>query len=136
MLSVVIVEDSKLLVERLVETITDPGRIEVVGLADKEKDAIELLVKGDADALILDIYLAEGNGLNVLREVRRVRSKAELTIIVLTNEVSAGCRRESIRLGADYFLDKSIEIDRLNDILSDISKRAASGAGSYSPPLH
>ena len=134
MLNVVIVEDSKLLVERLVENITDPGRIEVVGLADREKEAIELLVKGDADALILDIYLAEGNGLNVLREVRRVRSKTELAIIVLTNEVSAGCRSESMRLGADYFLDKSIEIDQLNDILSDISQRGASDSGRQFAP--
>lgn len=124
MLNVVIVEDSKLLIERLIESITDPGRIEVVGLADKERDAIELLRRGDAQAVILDIYLAEGNGLNVLREIRRDRSKTDLTIIVLTNEVSPGCRTESMRLGADYFLDKSIEIDQLNGILSDISWRS------------
>ena len=73
----------------------------------------------------MDINLLEGNGLNVTREIRKKLSKAKLRIVIMTNFASPVLRRQSLALGADDFLDKSTEFERIPEILIAMEKSAA-----------
>src|SRR5688572_30705715 len=84
-LRVFLVEDSQLLCEKIVDAITDPGRIEVIGQAATEGAAIEGVSGHHPDVVIIDIRLREGNGVNVLRSVSQMRWPDPPTLIVLTN---------------------------------------------------
>ena len=128
---VFIVEDSPLFRERLAEEITEHKNLELIGTADKETEAINAIAVSPPDLMFVDINLLEGNGLNVLREVRRTLPKSKLSIVIMTNHASPTFRRESLKLGADYFIDKSIEFERIPAILNAVANSGFKGRFSH-----
>lgn len=119
-LRVVLVEDSPIIRERLVESLTATGVIKVVGYADSERAAVAALASGEWDAVILDLQLKQGTGLGVLKALGGVRP-AGAKVIVLTNYAIPQYRDRSLALGADYFFDKSREYDRVRNVLEEMA---------------
>ena len=66
-LRVAIVEDSRNIRERLVQLVEDNGSMQVVGEADTEESAVAVCRSTAPDAIILDLKLASGTGLGVLK---------------------------------------------------------------------
>jgi len=128
-LRVFIVEDSKVIREHLIETISSLPNVKVVGHADTEAAAISALQRRPCDVLVLDLQLRDGHGLNVLHELRTPSDRPPMTIIVLTNCASAQYRTRSIELGADYFFDKSCEYHCVGDVLADLAMRRKRNLG-------
>ena len=123
-LRVLIVEDSKRLREQLGESIASPGRIEVVGYAETEAEALELLTSVNCDAVVLDLQLRQGNGLSILKTLRSSASGERVIVIVLTNYAFPHFRERSLKLGANYFFDKAQEYDRVREVLEELAVRA------------
>jgi DNA-binding NarL/FixJ family response regulator len=115
-LKVFLVEDSRFIRERLIEEIGSARATEFVGCAETESEAVDQLAKLDCDAVVLDINLARGSGFAVLRSVRARRAHRPW-IIVFTNYAYPYYRQLTMNLGADYFLDKATEFDRLLEII-------------------
>jgi DNA-binding NarL/FixJ family response regulator len=111
-----IVEDSIPVRDRLVRTIEDLPGLEIVGTAEDVPAAITGLTDRHPDALILDLQLPSGSGLQVLRAVREKLPK--LRVIVMTNFAAEPYRKAAMAAGAEVFLDKSAEFGRVRDILS------------------
>ncbi len=124
-LRVLIVEDSKRLREQLGESISSPGRIEVVGYAETEAEALDLLAQAPCDAVVLDLQLRQGNGLAVLKALRASADRGSVTVIVLTNFAFPHFRERSLALGANYFFDKAKEYDRVRDVLEELAGPAS-----------
>jgi len=120
---VFVVEDSAAIYERIVEDISSLENVEIVGTADREKQAIAAIEKTPPDIAFVDINLLEGNGLNVMREVRKVLSKIKLRIVIMTNFASPVLRKRSLALGADDFIDKLTEFGRIREIVAAMGKR-------------
>jgi len=125
---VLLIEDSEVLSRRLVELLSDPGCIAVAAQATTQSEAVSRLQDGIFDVLVVDIELAEGNGVAVVRNARQLYSpEAQPLIVVLTNYASEFVRDHCIAAGADYFLDKMRDISQLKAIV-------ASGRPTWSPP--
>jgi DNA-binding NarL/FixJ family response regulator len=120
-LRVFLVEDNPLIRERLIESLTSTGRIDVVGYAEGEREAVDALADGRWDAVLLDLQLKQGNGLGVLRAIGPSRPHGA-KILVLTTYAIPQYRDRSLALGADAFFDKSREYDRAVDMLSDFAR--------------
>jgi DNA-binding NarL/FixJ family response regulator len=114
-MKVYVVEDSQAVRERLVEMIRDIRDIDVVGEAASEDAAVRGILETRPDVAILDISLGEGSGIEVLARVRR--QLPELKGIVLTNYSSPQHAKASADAGAEYFLDKSSEFEKIVGIL-------------------
>ena len=112
-LNTFIVEDSPMLLERLVATLEELTPVTVVGTAADERDAVAWLGKSEhsADLLITDIFLKSGSGLGVLRSARELSLPGKR--VVLTNYATAEMREACRRLGADRIFDKSSELEEL-----------------------
>ena len=115
-LKVFLVEDSKLLRERLIEEIASTRETEFVGWAEAEAEAVEKLSKLDCDEIVLDINLARGNGFGVLKSVRANRADRP-QVIVFTNYAYPFYRQRTMEMGADFFLDKATDFNRLLEII-------------------
>ena len=119
-LRVFLVEDSPLVRERLIEEIASRSKTEVVGCAETESEAVEKLNKLDCDAVVLDLNLARGSGFGVLRSVRANPSHRP-RIIVFTNYTYPFYRRLTMEMGADFFLDKATDFNRLLEIIEGLA---------------
>jgi DNA-binding NarL/FixJ family response regulator len=130
-LRVFLIEDSAAIRERLIESISALGNVEVVGHAETEADAIAQLQAAPCDAVVLDLQLREGHGFNVLKVLRGPSAKQRITVLVLTNYASPQYRGRSMEFGADYFFDKAREYDRLCEVLEGMvaSRSGDSGPG-------
>lgn len=128
-----IVEDSPLILTKLVEMLEEMAAVKVVGTADEEESANQqLLSLGDAvDLVIVDIFLKSGSGLGVLRRARQIGLRAPL--VVLTNHASPDMRQRCMRLGAQRVFDKSYDIDALIDYCISQAVRGPDSA-TLGPP--
>jgi DNA-binding NarL/FixJ family response regulator len=116
MLKVYVVDDSELVRERLIEMVSEIEEVEVVGETGDLRDAEASIGQLRPDAVILDIRLPDGNGITLLRHMKRERPAP--TFIVLTNYPYPQYREECLDAGADYFLYKATEFDKVGEILS------------------
>jgi DNA-binding NarL/FixJ family response regulator len=110
-----IVEDSPTIRENLIETLHELALVDAVGTAETEHEGREWLAQNDAywDLAIIDLFLKEGSGLNIL-EACRLRRPAQ-KMVVLSNHATNDVRWRCAQLGADAVFDKSTEIDALVD---------------------
>lgn len=115
---VFVVEDSALVRERLIEMIREVDGVDVVGEADSYRTAVAGILSTHPDVAILDISLADGNGIDVLAHVKP--RLPGLRGIVLTNYNSPQHLKASADAGAEYFLDKSVDFERITEILEQM----------------
>lgn len=115
-LRVLLVEDSRVLVERLRESIDGLEDVEVVGAVADESAAVDAVRTRAVDVVILDLQLKEGTGFGVLQRLGDSRP----TIIVFTNYMLPEYQRRASALGVEYFLNKSLDYERLPQLLQEI----------------
>ena len=107
-----IVEDSSTIRDNLIETLKELARFEPVGTAETEHEAKRRLVRHeDWDLAIIDLFLREGSGLNVVEALRN--RKPHQKVVVLSNHSSRDVRWRCSQLGADAVFDKSTELEAL-----------------------
>ena len=123
-LKVFISDDSATIRERLVTMVLDLPDIAVVGQAQDVPGSLAAIRHTRPDVVILDIRMPGGNGIEVLREVKKMNPAP--TVIMFTNYAHTQYRKKCEEAGADFFLDKSTEFDKLPQALEWV--RQCSGA--------
>jgi DNA-binding NarL/FixJ family response regulator len=107
---------------------------QVVGYAATANQAIDGISRTHPDVVLLDIRLDEGNGMDVLRQVKHLDRPP--VVFVLTNYAYPQYRAKFLEGGADYFFDKSTELDAMVETLEaqnmQISKKRSSAAARRS----
>jgi len=131
-LSVLLVEDSQLLADRLREAMQVASGIELVATVDNEAAAVAFLKQRRIDAVLLDLHLRGGTGFGVLRAINN-GEVGNVTAIVLTNHDLGEYRRAAAALGARYFLDKLRDFDRLPELLQRMGAEARAVAATAAP---
>jgi DNA-binding NarL/FixJ family response regulator len=119
-MKVFIVEDSPAVLERLQDMVREIDDVELVGAAGTYEAAVAAIIAARPDVSILDIKLADdtGSGIDVLGRVRR--ELPAMRAIVLSNYVTPQHLKASSDAGAEYFLDKSSDSDRIPGILEQM----------------
>jgi len=116
LLRVFLVEDSPMIRERLVALLSPIAGAEIVGFSDRSDQAVGEILKLRPDAVVLDLNLAHGTGVDVLRGLQDAASEAE--VYVLTNFVNPQYRKLCMHLGARGFYDKSKEFEKVRDVMA------------------
>ena len=84
----------------------DPD-FEVVGEARTGPEAIDVVMAGGVDLLVLDLSLPELDGLEVLE--RLGRTSPEVRVVVFSGLTREGVERQARSLGARDFIVKGVE---------------------------
>jgi DNA-binding NarL/FixJ family response regulator len=121
-LTVFIADDSAPVAEMLTELISDPGRIEGVGVGDTEQGTIDSIRAMRPDVVVLDLQLGSGSGTNVIRAVRASADLAATRLVVTSNHTSPQLRAGCLELGADAYFDKVKELRALTARLAGFAE--------------
>ncbi|MGS1039140.1 response regulator [Burkholderia glumae] len=83
-------------------------------IARNGREALDVLERGEAvDLVLMDVMMPEMDGLTATAEIRRDPRFAHLPIIALTAKAMAHDRVRCLQAGADDYISKPIDVDRL-----------------------
>jgi DNA-binding NarL/FixJ family response regulator len=119
MLNIYIADDSVVVRGRLKEALEEKGNIMVVGECGEAGQAIQEIRSLDPQVSIIDIRMPGGGGLSVLKDLK-ARTPGRIAII-LTSFPFPQYREVYLAAGADYFFDKTKDIQRMTDILEKLA---------------
>jgi DNA-binding NarL/FixJ family response regulator len=121
-LKILIADDAKPVSDMLTELVSDPGRVEVIGVAETDTGAIEAIRRLRPDVVVLDLQLKDGSGTDVIRAVRADPALAATKLFVTSNHVSSQMRAGCMELGADAYFDKVKELGALTERLAGLAR--------------
>lgn len=110
---VLVVEDSPQVRDRLLDMLVSIDGVDAIGSADRADVAVTRILAELPDAVILDINLAQGSGLDVLRAVHQAAPGVEFWMH--TNYADEPYRAVCRRLGAARFFDKSSDFEQMRE---------------------
>jgi DNA-binding NarL/FixJ family response regulator len=103
-MKVYIIEDAAETRRDIANALAPLKDIEVVGEAESVRDAREGIYSSAAEAVILDISLPDGSGVEVLKLIRNWRK--QICVVVLTFDPSNELRAKCMELGAAAIFNK------------------------------
>ncbi len=118
MLSVYIVDDSKVMRERLMESVKDIADVEIAGQSGDPFEALNGIRESHPDVVILDIRLPRKSGIDVLKDIKENPSAP--IVIMITNYPYRQYRQGCMAAGADYFFSKTHEFEMIRETMSNI----------------
>lgn len=117
-LKILSVDDSTAIAGHLKCLFHDIQDVAHAGHAYTIKEAKDLMETQSPNVVLLDIALKDENGIDFLSYLKN--KYADVKVIMLSNQAGLFYKNKSKEMGADYFLDKSYEFDKLQDILNEL----------------
>ena len=115
---VLIVDDHPIVREGLDRLLSRETDLVVCGQAEDAPQALELLDNADPDLAIVDISLASGNGLDLVRQMRS--ASAEIRILVSSMHDETLYAERALRAGARGYINKQQATEKIVEALRRI----------------
>ena len=119
---VLIIDDEKSIVESLSSILREEG-FSVFSARDG-KEGLALFEHVKPRVVLLDVWMPEMDGLDVLRHIRKKDSDA--VIIVISGHGTISTAVEAVKMGATDFLEKPLSIEKVLEVIS----RSLAGKGN------
>jgi CheY-like chemotaxis protein len=84
-----------------------------VRIARNGREALEAVRESKPDLVLMDVMMPEMDGLTATRELRRDPAYRDLPIIVLTAKAMRDDYQEALTAGANDYMAKPIDVDKL-----------------------
>lgn len=117
--TVLVVEDSLLIIERILRLLNEADNIKMVIHAANYEEGLKMLNEIDTDIVLLDLSLPDKNGIELLKVIKV--KHPQIKVIVLTNHANDNYREICIYTGADYFFDKSSDFDKITETIATMN---------------
>jgi len=128
-ITVFLLDDHEIVRRGLRDLLEAEGDIEVIGEASTESEAVGRVHALDPDVAVLDVRLAEGNGIEACREIRSRDPRT--SCLILTSFSDDEALFQAILAGAAGYLLKQI---RSTDLV-DAVRRVAAGQSLLDPAV-
>ena len=116
-LSIVLVDDSKLLCEYITDYFSDSADFDVIGVAHDGVEGFEMIPQMQPDIALMDIVMPKMDGLELLERLVSAKLEKNITFIMLSAVGNDNITRKAIQLGAHYYIVKPFEK------MDDLSKK-------------
>jgi two-component system response regulator LytT len=115
LLKVLTVDDSPTIYRHLNYLFQDLKFVDWIGHAFNIEMAKNIILENKPDIIVLDIMLNDENGFDLLVELNEIFNNCKIIILSNLNDVIYS--EKSKTLGANYYLDKSFEFHKIEDLL-------------------
>lgn len=126
-LKVFIADDHLLIREGLKKILSGEKEFIVVGESGEPDEVLDFINGNEVDILILDLNMPGRSGLDILKQVKKIKPKTKVLILSMYPEDQFGER--TIKAGASGYITKESASDELLNALKKIAK-----GGNYISP--
>ncbi len=128
-ISVFVIEDHELVRDALAHFVGRDPSLELIGAAATASEGVAAIEDTNPDVALLDVYLPDGNGIEVCRDIKS--RHPEMKCVILTG---AGDEAfvEALLAGADGYMSKEAGFSELSEIITQVAKgRRMMGGASH-----
>lgn len=115
---ILIVDDNVSYVERIVSILSEDFAAASFRTAGSYEEATPLIDELRPQVAMLDINLPGKSGIDILNYIKK--ENKDCRVIMITNHAFDSYRKKCIELGAEHFLDKSADFEKISAILGDM----------------
>jgi CitB family two-component system response regulator CitT len=121
MISIIIAEDDFRIADIHEGFLEKMEGLQVTGKAINGEETLRLVRENDVDLLLLDIYLPDYLGTDLIQEIRKVKS--ELDIIIITAATEKHLLETSLREGIVNYLIKPVSMEHFTEVMNAYKHR-------------
>jgi two-component system, response regulator RegA len=118
---VLVVDDESIFRDRLCRAFKGRGW-ETHSLGDAV-NILEMTEKVSPDLVLLDLRMPESNGLDAIPKIKTFDST--ITVIILTGYGSIPTALQALKLGADHYLSKPVDVDQILSAYEELGTQPA-----------
>lgn len=126
---IITADDHPIILQGLRRLLEEDGRYTIVAECENGQKLVDTVKQRDADLIICDLSMPKLNGLDAIREIRKLRP--ELKILILSMHKDAQIFEKAMALGVDGFVLKEDIYDQLQFAIQTVLK----GGKSYLPRI-
>lgn len=124
-LKVIIAENSPIMLQELAESISKDIDLELVGVADNGKDALNLIEVENPDVVLFDLLLSYYDGFALMDKYNQSEYKDENIKFIMTTPLANDVIiSESGRRGIHYLMVKPYNIEMISEKIKDVCHNA------------
>jgi DNA-binding NarL/FixJ family response regulator len=127
-MNILVADDSLAVYERLVEILASVPDVNIICHTTDVASTLRCFAERQPDAVILDLHMPGGSGIEVLKSIKR--DKPGTPVAVLTSFPYPQYRMICRKLGAEAFLDKSMEFDKVPALIREFAEMQKAQAGA------
>jgi CheY-like chemotaxis protein len=118
MSKILVADDSRFQVALLTAALEQRGFEVVVALDAMQAGMVAL--RTSPDAIVLDINMPGGSGIEVLKRLKRSTKTQRIPVVVVSGSDDLDVRQIAMELGVTDFLTKPVDLDQLCGTLSGL----------------
>jgi DNA-binding NarL/FixJ family response regulator len=116
--TILVVDDSPLIIKRLLDMLCEIPQLGWIKQAGSYQEAAALIDEYQPRILLLDINLPDKSGIEILRNSKETHPAVK--VIMITNQANEYYQKLCMKLGADYFIDKTKEFEMIAEIIAGL----------------
>ncbi|MGM0369769.1 MAG: sporulation transcription factor Spo0A [Bacillota bacterium] len=127
---VLLVDDNKDFCNLLEEFLNQQDGFTVVATANDGVEALDKIEENDFDVLVLDVIMPQLDGIGVLEEIKEKGLNDQFKIIMLTAFGQEDLTQQVVELGADYYILKPFDLDKLASRIKQVQHPTSNNGNS------
>jgi len=120
----VLIADDNTLVLRMIEKLLSGAGFEVTTARDG-MEAVEKVFADPVDLVVLDVNMPRMNGYQTCRLLKNEEATKHIPVVILTGNDQAGDRFWGLEIGADRYVTKGAEPQKILQVLKEVMAEAA-----------
>jgi signal transduction histidine kinase/CheY-like chemotaxis protein/ligand-binding sensor domain-containing protein len=123
-MKILVVEDNRVNQALILALLRKRGHTSTV--AGNGLEALAAIERDSFDLVLMDIQMPEMDGLEAVRRIRKAETMTglRLPVVAMTAQAMAGDREAILAAGMDDYLEKPVQLRRLDEVLSRLSSAA------------
>jgi len=130
-ITLVLADDNREFCEVLAEFFNQQEDIEVAGVAHNGEKVLDLVLDVCPDVLLLDIIMPHLDGIAVLERLSMRELSKRPKIVMLTALGQEAMTHRVVELGADYYVMKPFDLDKLAERIRQMMKPPKGSSNGY-----
>jgi DNA-binding NarL/FixJ family response regulator len=125
-----VVDDYALIVDRLVAILSELDEVDLILSARSYAESLEVLEAQTPDIALLDIHLPDKSGIDLLDFIKAFHPRTR--VIMISNQFDGTYETLCMEKGADHFIDKSNDFEKIPSLITSLSGCSGSTTKSLS----